>query len=116
MIASALSMVSGAYLAAKSEREIYEAKFSRERDAVEYNEAEAREVLSLRYQIRGLPPEEADRFLEHLATRQIPTRSHTRSGTSGHHRRGTQKTVDLSRVGSSLHSCRCPHSSGLIGM
>jgi VIT1/CCC1 family predicted Fe2+/Mn2+ transporter/rubrerythrin len=67
MIASALSMGSGAYLAAKSEREIYEAEFSRERDAVEYNESEAREVLSLSYQIRGLPPEEADRFVEQLA-------------------------------------------------
>ena len=34
MIASALSMGSGAYLAAKSEREIYDAEFSREREAV----------------------------------------------------------------------------------
>jgi len=67
MLASALSMGSGAYLAAKSEREIYEAEYSREREAVEHNEAEAREVLSLSYQIRGLPPEEADRFVEHLA-------------------------------------------------
>jgi VIT1/CCC1 family predicted Fe2+/Mn2+ transporter/rubrerythrin len=67
MIASALSMGSGAFLAAKSEREIYEAEFSREREAVENNEAEAREVLSLSYQIRGLHPEEADRFVEHLA-------------------------------------------------
>jgi len=67
MIASALSMGSGAYLAAKSEREIYEAEYSREREAVEFNEAEAREVLSLSYQIRGLPPEEADHFVEHLA-------------------------------------------------
>jgi VIT1/CCC1 family predicted Fe2+/Mn2+ transporter len=67
MIASALSMGSGAYLAAKSEREIYEAEFAREREAVEFNEAEAREVLSLSYQIRGLPPDEADRFVEHLA-------------------------------------------------
>ena len=67
MLASALSMGSGAYLAAKSEREIYEAEFSREREAVENNEAEAREVLSLSYQIRGLPPEEADRFVEHLS-------------------------------------------------
>jgi vacuolar iron transporter family protein len=49
MIASALSMGSGAYLAAKSEREIYEAEFARERDAVEYNEAEARELLSLTF-------------------------------------------------------------------
>jgi len=67
MIASALSMGSGAYLAAKSEREIYEAEFSREREAVEYNEAESREVLSLSYQIRGLPEEEANRFVDHLA-------------------------------------------------
>ncbi len=67
MLASALSMGSGAYLAAKSEREIYEAEFSREREAVEFNEAEAREVLSLSYQIRGLPQDEADRFVEQLA-------------------------------------------------
>lgn len=67
MIASALSMGSGAYLAAKSEREIYEAEFSRERDAVEYNESEVREVLSLSYQIRGLPPEEAERFVAYMA-------------------------------------------------
>ncbi|MDP9038659.1 MAG: VIT1/CCC1 transporter family protein [Acidobacteriota bacterium] len=67
MVASALSMGSGAYLAAKSEREIYEAEFAREREAVEDNESEAREVLSLTYQIRGLPEEDAQRFVEHLA-------------------------------------------------
>jgi len=67
MVASALSMGSGAYLAAKSEREIYEAEFAREREAVEDNEAEAREVLSLTYQIRGLPEEDAERFVDHLA-------------------------------------------------
>jgi len=67
MVASALSMGSGAYLAAKSEREIYEAEFAREKEAVEDNEAEAREVLSLSYQIRGLPEEDAERFVEHLA-------------------------------------------------
>jgi VIT1/CCC1 family predicted Fe2+/Mn2+ transporter/bacterioferritin (cytochrome b1) len=67
MIASALSMGSGAYLAAKSEREIYEAEFARERDAVEYNESEARELLSLTYQVRGLSAEEADRFVSRIA-------------------------------------------------
>jgi VIT1/CCC1 family predicted Fe2+/Mn2+ transporter len=60
-------MGSGAYLAAKSEREIFEAEFAREREAVEDNEAEAREVLSLSYQIRGLPDEDAERFVDHLA-------------------------------------------------
>src|SRR6202051_4586210 len=44
MIASALSMGSGAYLAAKSEREIYEAEYAREEEAVALNEAEAREL------------------------------------------------------------------------
>ena len=66
-VASALSMGSGAYLAAKSEREIYEAEFAREREAVEDNEAEAREVLSLSYQIRGLPEQDAEHFVNHIA-------------------------------------------------
>ena len=67
MVASALSMASGAYLAAKSEREIYEAEFAGEREAVEDNEGEARELLSLGYQIRGLPEQDAKRIVNHLA-------------------------------------------------
>jgi len=70
MIASALSMGSGAYLAAKSKREIYEAEFARERDAVEYNEAEARELLSLIFQVRGLSAEDADHFVGHIAEKK----------------------------------------------
>jgi VIT1/CCC1 family predicted Fe2+/Mn2+ transporter/rubrerythrin len=70
MAASALSMGSGAYLAAKSEREIYEAEFARERDAVKYNEAEARELLSLTYQVRGLSAEDADHFVGHIAEKK----------------------------------------------
>ena len=68
MVASALSMGSGAYLAAKSEREIYQAEFAREQEAVRFNPVEARELLSLTYQVRGLPQEDADRVVEHLAT------------------------------------------------
>jgi vacuolar iron transporter family protein len=67
MVASALSMGSGAYLAAKSEREIFEAEFARERESVEYNPSEAREVLALSYQIRGLPKVDAEHFVDHLA-------------------------------------------------
>ena len=67
MVASALSMGSGAYLAAKSEREIFEAELARERESVEYNPSEAREVLSLSYQIRGLPKVDAEQFVEHIA-------------------------------------------------
>ena len=67
MVASALSMGSGAYLAAKSEREIYEAELARERDAINDNILEARELLSLYYQVKGLPQEDADRVVDHIA-------------------------------------------------
>jgi len=67
MIASALSMGSGAYLAAKSEREIYEAELARERESIAFNESEARELLSLYYQVKGLPSSHADRFVDHLS-------------------------------------------------
>jgi VIT1/CCC1 family predicted Fe2+/Mn2+ transporter/bacterioferritin (cytochrome b1) len=67
MIASALSMGSGAYLAAKSEREIYEAEVAREKEAIATNRAEANELLSLYYQVKGLPPDDADRVVSHIA-------------------------------------------------
>ncbi len=68
MIASALSMGSGAYLAAKSEREIYHAEISRERDAIRMNTPEARELLSLYYQVKGLPEEDAIHMVNHIAS------------------------------------------------
>jgi VIT1/CCC1 family predicted Fe2+/Mn2+ transporter/rubrerythrin len=68
MIASALSMGSGAYLAAKSEREIYEAEVEREREAIAMNPSEARELLSLYYQVKGLPEEDSQHVVEHLAS------------------------------------------------
>jgi vacuolar iron transporter family protein len=67
MIASALSMGSGAYLAAKSEREIYQAELAREREAIAMNGAEARELMSLYFQVKGLPEEDADHMVEHIA-------------------------------------------------
>ncbi len=67
LIASALSMGSGAYLAAKSEREIYMAEIAREREAIEMNGPEARELLSLYYQVKGLPEADAQNMVEHIA-------------------------------------------------
>jgi len=67
MIASALSMGSGAYLAAKSEREIYQAELAREREAIANNGPEARELLSLYFQVKGLPEQDADHMVEHIA-------------------------------------------------
>jgi VIT1/CCC1 family predicted Fe2+/Mn2+ transporter/rubrerythrin len=68
LIASALSMGSGAYLAAKSEREIYMAEVAREREAIQMNGPEARELLSLYYQVKGLPEEDSHRMVEHIAS------------------------------------------------
>jgi VIT1/CCC1 family predicted Fe2+/Mn2+ transporter/rubrerythrin len=67
MIASALSMGSGAYLAAKSEREIYVAELEREREAIRMNGAEARELLGLYYQVKGLPEDDAFHVVDHIA-------------------------------------------------
>jgi VIT1/CCC1 family predicted Fe2+/Mn2+ transporter/rubrerythrin len=68
LIASALSMGSGAYLAAKSEREIYLAELEREREAIRMNGPEARELLSLYYQVKGLPEEDAHHMVNHIAS------------------------------------------------
>ena len=68
MIASALSMGSGAYLAAKSQQEIYHAELTREREAIQMNGPEARELLSLYYQVKGLPEEDAHHMVNHIAS------------------------------------------------
>jgi VIT1/CCC1 family predicted Fe2+/Mn2+ transporter len=66
MIASALSMGAGAYLAVKSQREVYEAEISRERQEVEENPEEEVEEMTLFYQLQGFGPEEARRAAERL--------------------------------------------------
>ncbi len=85
MIASALSMGSGAYLAAKSEREIYLAEMEREREAIRMNGPEARELLSLYYQVKGLPEADADHMVNHIANdpeQMLRALSSERLGTS----------------------------------
>jgi VIT1/CCC1 family predicted Fe2+/Mn2+ transporter/rubrerythrin len=85
MIASALSMGSGAYLAAKSEREIYLAEMEREREAIHMNGPEARELLSLYYQVKGLPEADADHMVNHIASdpeQMLRALSSERLGTS----------------------------------
>jgi len=67
MIASALSMGSGAYLAAKSEREIYEAELIREQKAFEEHPDVAIEEMAIFYQLKGVPEEDAHRIAELLA-------------------------------------------------
>ena len=66
MIASSLSMGAGAYLAVKSEAEVYEAEIAREKAEVEENPEEEIEEMSLFYQLQGFSPEEAQRMAERL--------------------------------------------------
>jgi VIT1/CCC1 family predicted Fe2+/Mn2+ transporter/rubrerythrin len=68
-IASALSMGSGAYLATKSEREVYEAEVERERREIEENPKEELEELELFYQLKGFSAEEAKAMSTKLAQR-----------------------------------------------
>jgi VIT1/CCC1 family predicted Fe2+/Mn2+ transporter/rubrerythrin len=67
MIAGAVSMGSSAYLAAKSEREVYEGEIYRERQEMEENPDEEKEELSLMYQLRGLSEAEANELANKLS-------------------------------------------------
>jgi VIT1/CCC1 family predicted Fe2+/Mn2+ transporter/rubrerythrin len=67
MIASAVSMGSSAYLAAKSEREVYESEMQRERQEMEENPEEEIEELSLMYQLRGFTETEANDLAKKLS-------------------------------------------------
>ncbi len=60
MLASALSMGSGAYLASKAEREVNQAEIDRERRELETHPEEEMEELSLFYQLKGVPEDEAN--------------------------------------------------------
>ena len=65
-LASALSMGSGAYLARKSEREVYEAELERERKEIELNPEEEKQELELFYQLKGFTPEESKMMADRL--------------------------------------------------
>ena len=67
MFASALSMGSGAYLAAKAEGEVHQAEIAREKRELEESPEEEREELSLFYQLKGLSEEEARDLVDRLA-------------------------------------------------
>src|SRR6184192_1308977 len=67
MLASALSMGAGAYLAGKSEAEVYEAEIAREKAEVEENPEDEIEEMALFYQLQGFSPEESQKMAERLA-------------------------------------------------
>ena len=88
MLASSLSMGAGAYLAAKSEAEVYEAEIAREKVEVEENPEEEIEEMSLFYQLQGFTPEESQRMAERLAEQpeqMVQAMAHHELGLSQHH-------------------------------
>ena len=62
MVADALSMGSSGYLAAKSEREVFEHEIAMEREEIRLMPELERRELSLIYQAKGIPELEADRL------------------------------------------------------
>jgi VIT1/CCC1 family predicted Fe2+/Mn2+ transporter/rubrerythrin len=67
MLASSLSMGAGAYLAGKSEGEVYEAEIAREKAEVEENPEEEIEEMALFYQLQGFTVEESQKMAQRLA-------------------------------------------------
>jgi VIT1/CCC1 family predicted Fe2+/Mn2+ transporter/rubrerythrin len=65
-LASALSMGAGAYLASKSEREVYESEVARERTEIEEDPHEEVLELDLFYQLKGFSAEESRTMAERL--------------------------------------------------
>ena len=65
-LASALSMGAGAYLASKSEREVYESEVERERAEIEEHPEEELLELELFYQLKGFSADEARAMAERI--------------------------------------------------
>jgi VIT1/CCC1 family predicted Fe2+/Mn2+ transporter/rubrerythrin len=85
MIASALSMGASAYLANKSEREVFEAELGRERREIEEHPDEEREELALFYQLKGFSEQEAVALANRLAEQPeqlLQTLAHEELGLS----------------------------------
>ncbi|MBI5477084.1 MAG: VIT1/CCC1 transporter family protein [Ignavibacteriales bacterium] len=85
LVASALSMGSGAYLATKSEREVYEAEIQKEKREIEENPQEELEEMELFYQLKGFTEEEAKAMTKKLAEQPdhlLTTLAHEELGLS----------------------------------
>jgi len=65
-LASALSMGAGAYLASKSEREVYESEVARERAEIEEDPHEELLELELFYQLKGFSADESRTMAERI--------------------------------------------------
>ncbi len=69
VVANAISMGAGAYLATKSQREVYQAELERERNEIESDPEQEREEMQLFYELKGFSTEEARALTTRLAER-----------------------------------------------
>lgn len=67
VVANAISMGAGAYLATKSEREVYEAEIARERKELENDPEQEREEMALFYELKGFTSDEARTLASRMA-------------------------------------------------
>ena len=67
VVANAVSMGAGAYLATKSEREVYEAEIARERTELESDPEQEREEMALFYELKGFTRDEANTLASRMA-------------------------------------------------
>ena len=84
-VASALSMGSGAYLATKSEREVFDAEIAKERREIELHPDEEREEMALFYQLKGFAPAESEKMAAKLSEQPehfLKTLTHEELGLS----------------------------------
>jgi vacuolar iron transporter family protein len=85
MVASALSMGSGAYLAEKSQKEVHQAEMDRERSEIADNPQEEQQELSLFYQLKGFTEAEADAMAARMSENpeeMLKTLAHEELGLS----------------------------------
>ena len=69
VVANAISMGAGAYLATKSEREVYEAEIARERKEIKSDPEQEQEELALFYELKGFTADEARTLAARIAER-----------------------------------------------
>jgi predicted membrane protein (TIGR00267 family) len=67
LLSGAISMAAGAYISTKSQREVYEAQVSREREELRLEPEEEKDELRTLYRLKGYSAEEADRLVERIS-------------------------------------------------
>jgi VIT1/CCC1 family predicted Fe2+/Mn2+ transporter len=66
LVAGAFSMAAGEYISMSVQRELFEAQIALERRELEENPEWERQEVSIIFQAKGLPAEDADRIAEHI--------------------------------------------------